>query len=218
MIRKLNKDIDDEYIRLAQLKARSLPNQRVNWFAMRLGIVSMARKVERVHSSTALVEFRSVVAKQQAIQCNLTGTNRYFEVKQVPEIRDLLWENAHVAQSFIDARKLWVNAALVGGLIVWSLVVAAIRRVKNFSHKIGLSDSSFLGRTLGTVIDSYLPPLIVETLVPFTAVAIRASCYWIRFKAMSEIDHFVVQWVSVLHSGFFSRSAYWYWLIAFETH
>ena len=192
MIRKLNKEIDDEYIRLAQDRRRVVPNQKGNWFEQWLGIgYSPTGETERVHSSTAFVEFRSVVAKQQAIQCNLTGTNRFFELKQVPEIRDIRWENAHVSQSLIDARKIWANVALVGGLIAWSFIVLAIRSFDDGSDVVGADNP-----ILATILDSYLPAMIVEGLVRIIPFIVKAICIWIRFKATSEVDHYVVRWVS----------------------
>ncbi|KAL7559376.1 hypothetical protein ACA910_008001 [Epithemia clementina (nom. ined.)] len=190
MIRKLNKQIDDEYIRLAQARRRVVSNKNANWLKQRLGIgVLHGSGEEHVHSSTAFVEFRSLVAKQQAIQCNLTGTNRFFELKQVPEIRDIRWENAHVAQSLIDARKMWANVAMVGGLVAWSFLVLAIRSIDNVSELFGTDYP-----IAETLLDSYLPAIIVEGLVRIIPFIIKAICVWIRFKATSEVDLYVVRW------------------------
>lgn len=70
----------------------------------------------RLHSSTAFVEFKTMAAKQHAVQCNITGMNNCMVVTPVPEVRDLIWDNMHVSRALINTRKAWANIVLSGGL------------------------------------------------------------------------------------------------------
>lgn len=194
MIQKLNKDIDDEYIRLAQQQTRSVEVKRdESWVSRWLGMKALrSSKTEKVHSSTAFVEFHSLVAKEQAIQCNVTGLSRFLEVQKVPEIRQVVWDNFHIALAVIDARRFWANVILMGALIAWSFLVAAIRSVNDASQLLGLGHNHLLA----IVLDVYLPALLVEMIVRIIPKAMIPICRWIRFKSLSEIDHFILKWVS----------------------
>ena len=76
-IRKLNKVIEDEYMRLAVRQRRPPAYVHENRFKKWLGINYLTGKdTEKLHSATAFVEFHTLTAKQQAIQCTLLGTSK----------------------------------------------------------------------------------------------------------------------------------------------
>jgi hypothetical protein len=193
-ISNLNKQIEDEYIRLAREQKRPVKKYRENriskWLRLRY-----LRKVETgsVHSSTAFVEFKSSVAKQAAIQCNLAGTSGLVSVRPVPEIRDMIWSNAHVSLRLIKTRKMWASFGLGGVLIAWSCIVALIRRVENISNdycRLELCENELIA----TVVDDYLPALVVEGIVRAIPFLLRYMVRWIRFKTVSETDLYVLKW------------------------
>lgn len=194
MIRKLNKDIEDEYTRLAIAQRRPLPTKKRSSFSKRLRLWFSGHYDTEgaVQTKTAFVEFHTVVAKEQAIQCNMSGLYRCLQVGHCPGIREIRWKNMHVPQVLVETRKWWANILLSGGLLAWSFIVAAIRSVDNFSE-IFRVPTEFLK----VLFDVYLPAMVVEGLVRIIPFLVKGVAIWIRFKAASDIDHYVVRWVSV---------------------
>ena len=192
-IQRLNRDIDDEYMRLAQAQRRQVAHTRESRLSKWLGLryVFTGQDTSRLHSSTAFVQFKTFAAKQHAIQCNITGMHDYMVVTPVPEVRDLIWDNMHVSRSLIDTRKAWANLILTGGLFLWSTIIFLIRGVNNTSELIEpITDST----AVAAFLDVYAPVLIVEGLVRMIPNLIKALCILIRFKAHSERDHYVLRW------------------------
>lgn len=146
----------------------------------------------RLHSSTAFVQFKTLAAKQQAIQCNITGANNLLLVTPVPEIRDIKWENMHVSRALIETRKNWANLVLVGGLILWSLIVSAIRSLKNLSESIPIALAQ--EPAIAAFIDTYMPAMVVEGIVRGIPYIINFISVWIRYKSGSECDHYLLNW------------------------
>jgi len=144
-----------------------------------------------LHSSTAFVEFTSIAAKQEAIQCNITGTSKYVTVTPVPEARDIIWRNMHLSKVLVETRRAWLNAALFGGLIFWSFLVSVIRDYDDISDWF---DGNELSPAMVAFLDFYVPALVVEGLVRCIGLLIRALCRWVRFKSFSDIDYYVLQW------------------------
>jgi hypothetical protein len=191
-IQKLTRSIDEEYLRLAQAQRRPVVHSKESRLSKLLGIKYLTGSdTGRLHSSTAFVEFRTLAAKQHAVQCNLTGMNKYLVVTPVPEVRDLLWDNMHVSRSLIETRAAWANVALTGGLFVWSIVVFSIRSVSN----IGVLASPITeSQAVVDFLNFYAPALIVEGLVRVIPKLLHALCLWIRFKSHSEKDHYILRW------------------------
>jgi hypothetical protein len=193
MIQELNKEMEDEFLRLAQEKRRLAPHQKESRLSIWLGVKYLTGSgTGRLHSSTAFVEFRTLASKQQAIQTSITGMNNVINVSPVPEIRDIIWDNAHVSRALIDSRKWWLNVVLIGGFFGWSSLVVAIRSYGNYSDWLegNFSQQSFVE----VFLDTYLPALVIEVLARAIPLIIRALCRWIRFKAASEIDQYVIRW------------------------
>jgi len=190
MIQELNKSIEDEFFRLAQRKGKSItkPSESILW--KWLGIKYLTGSGPgNLHSSTAFVEFATLAAKQEAIQCNITGTNDCMVVSPVPEVRDILWENMNVSRRLIAVRKSWANLVCTGGLLLWSFLVSIIRGYDKISTWFKWNDPAFV-----VLMDTYVPALLVEGLVRIIPFFLRGVCIWIRFKSASEIDHYVLRW------------------------
>jgi len=190
-IQDLNKKVEEEYIRLAMAKESetlsAVKRNRIN----RVGQYLLKNETSRgVRSTTAFVEFKTLVAKQQAIQCNLTGLNRYLRVRPCPGIREVIWSNMHVPQVAIETRKFWVNIVLAAGLILWSYIVSAIRAA-TISEWFAISNE-----LLAAFFEDYVPALVVEFLVRGIPFGIKALCSWVRLKSHSDIEYFTVRWVS----------------------
>lgn len=113
-ISRLNKEIDDEYLRLAIGQRRPTAKIQESKLSKWLGIKYLTGADSgRLHSSTAFVEFKSLAAKQHAIQCNMLGTDQCMEVQPVPEIRDLIWEHMVSCELRLyvlgDALSVWLT-------------------------------------------------------------------------------------------------------------
>ena len=188
----MNKKIEDEYFRLVQEKTRPVEHRRESRLAKFLGIRYLTGSDSSpLHSSTVFVEFTSIAAKQEAIQCNITGTSKYVTVTPVPEARDIIWRNMHLSKVLVETRRAWLNAALFGGLIFWSFLVSVIRDYDDISDWF---DGDELSPAIVAFLDFYVPALVVEGLVRCIGLLIRALCKWVRFKSFSDIDHYVVRW------------------------
>jgi hypothetical protein len=193
MIQKLNKGIEDEFLRIAQERGRPVPQKKESRLAKWLGIKYLTgAEMGGLHSGTAFVEFRSLTTKQQAIQCNITGANDFITVMPVPESRGLIWDNAHVSRSLIETRRRWADLALLGGLIAWSYLVSLIRSNDNLSSDLNFDYEDY--PFISTMLDTYFPITVVEGLVRLVPFIARGICGWIQFKTEPEIDHYVLCW------------------------
>jgi hypothetical protein len=123
-ITRLNREIETEYLRLAHAQKRPVVQNQESRLAKWLGIKYLTGSdTGRLHSSTAFVEFKTMAAKQHAVQCNVTGMNDCMVVTPVPEVRDLIWDNMHVSRALINTRKSWANFVLTGCLGTYILTV-----------------------------------------------------------------------------------------------
>lgn len=187
--------MDDEYIRLAQAQRRPL-NQRkhesrlARWLGIKF--LTGADTTNSLHSSTGFVEFSSFEAKQAAIQCNLTGVHNLMNVSPVPEIKDIVWENAHVSRALTTTRKAWANVLFLGVLIGWSFLVAFIRSYTGLSE--WLQWEALKDPSVAAFMTVYLPAFVVEGLVRGIPYILNFVCGWIRFKSASEHDDYVLLW------------------------
>lgn len=194
MIVKLNKDIEDEYLRLAMERSRPVPITQESRISKWLGVKYLTGSdTKSLHSSTAFIEFSSLTAKQIACQCNLTGKPGFLEVQPVPQIGDIHWDNAHVSRSLIQTRRAWANLGLAGGLIGWSYLVTVIRSYDGYSTWVKWDVLQIA--SVAALINVYLPALVIEGLVRMVPILIqKVVCVWIRFKSYSEADNFVLIW------------------------
>lgn len=79
-----------------------------------------------------------------------------------------------------------MNSFLVGALIAWSAIVALLRSMSTDNL-----NPFAKGSLLAVLVDTYLPPLIIEGLVRGTPYLLRFGCRWIRFKTTSDMDLYV---------------------------
>lgn len=140
-----------------------------------------------IMTENGFVEFKTRIAKQGALNCNLTGRSSYISPRTALDPRDIIWENVTVARSFIKKRRKLVSLGLSFGLIFWSALTGAIFGLENDTVK----------ETFGPAVTGYLPVLIILIIMAilpaiFTFLAINV----IRLKSMSEVDKFVFFWMS----------------------
>jgi hypothetical protein len=219
-ISRLNKCIEEEFLRLVREQRRKVDKTVESRLSKWLGLRHIWNTdTGWVRSSTAFVEFKSIVAKQAAIQCNITGTCGLLEIEPVPgkcynpiscpfpsklnsvsrsvrftEIRDIVWDNAHISRRLIEYRVAWANIALGGLLIGWSCLVTLIRSVDSASTAwFGGIEIAQIGY-VASFIDDYLPAFVVEALVRTMPFLLRAVSEWSREKSFSARDTYVLRW------------------------
>jgi len=115
-----------------------------------------------------------------------------MKVSAVPEINDILWENAHASRALIETRKSWADVALVGGLVGWSFLVTLIRSYTGFSD--WLQWEALKSPSVAAFMQVYLPAFVVEGLVRGIPFILKFICQWIRFKSASEKDTYILLW------------------------
>jgi hypothetical protein len=97
--------------------------------------------IKKLRSRAACVEFRSAASKQQAIQCNIMGVNHFIDVGGLlPEVKAMLWCNAHVVASFDrNPTGFWSNAGLAGdGLVLEPVISSSLSSVPSTMPANGL--------------------------------------------------------------------------------
>ncbi|KAL7553133.1 hypothetical protein ACHAWF_016395 [Thalassiosira exigua] len=138
---------------------------------------------------TGIVTFKSNVAKQSAVQCNLSGLPRWMEASDAPDPRDIFWSNVGVEQKTMENRYILVQFVLLMGILAWGAIVSVINQftLQTFEkNHFGLPPEFIQG---------YLPALVVSLIllwIPqlFLLLAMRV----IRFKSHTQCDEFVLLW------------------------
>mmetsp|Transcript_1587 Transcript_1587/g.2834 ORF Transcript_1587/g.2834 Transcript_1587/m.2834 type:complete len:931 (+) Transcript_1587:3-2795(+) len=149
---------------------------------------------------TGFVEFKSLSAKQSAVQCNLSGEPNWMITRDAPDPRDILWSNICTEHTKIETRKIVTQFFLVIGILVWGTFVtivtnAANKSIDNIRKADPFQDVNESNSNLVVVLRGYIPPLIVSLILlwlpqVFFILAVRV----IRFKSLSQVDEFVMKW------------------------
>jgi hypothetical protein len=120
-----------------------------------------------------------------ATQCNLTGEADLMTSSNVPDPRDIIWENATMDRTFIKQRHLVIDILLGLGIVFWSAFVTMITNVVN---EILANDAIQTFSMIGNLLESYLPVLIISIVLCVLPVGLqRLGCKVIRMKSMSEV-------------------------------
>ena len=132
-----------------------------------------------------MVTFKSIAAKQAAVQCNLSGQPYWMLTNDAPDPRDLFWANIGVDRKQMENRKIVVQFLLLLGILAWGTIVTFIM---SFTTQV-FEDIPF------GVIQGYLPALVVSLIllwIPNLFFLLARKV--IRFKSHSRCDEFVLLW------------------------
>lgn len=201
-IKRLNREIEKEHLRIVEQKQK-LEDKDGGGRLFKSTIAHGIKFATGVKSSeltcqTGFVEFKSLTAKQSALQCNLTGITNSMETISAPDPRDVAWNNATVEADTIRVKKMQCDALLFTGTLFWSVVVTAITSFSNLDRLGGVFPAWMIPRE-GTfwygLIQGYLPVVLLELLMFFLPIVLRMiGTIYIRFKTKSETDRFVFRW------------------------
>ena len=143
---------------------------------------------------TGMVTFKSISAKQSAVQCNLSGRPYWMLTNDAPDPRDLFWNNVGVDRKTLESRKILVQCVLFIGLLGWGAIVTAIHGVtRTVLEEIpGLSGSIVYGeKQFATVKLGHIRTLSLTYLIhPLFRL----------FTCICGISHTSVDSKSVLHA------------------
>jgi len=103
----------------------------------------------------------------------------------VPDPRDILWDNATMDLSDIKSRQSVISILLGLGILFWS---AFVTMITNGVNKILPDDVIQNFSVLGNLIRSYLPVLIISIILCVLPIGLQSlGCTVIRMKSMSEV-------------------------------
>jgi hypothetical protein len=148
-------------------------------------------------TSTAIVTFTSLRAKQASIQCELTGDPDSMIVKAAPDPNGILWNNVTVSlpqQTVFQAQAalLWI-----AGVLFWAVPVSFVTSIANLNsilEAVGLNQADPTVFWYGLV-SGLLPVIALAILMAVLYMAIVAiATSWIRFKSMPEVDAYSLYW------------------------
>ena len=200
-IHDLNRKIEKEHGRIMNEKEKAAdeyaPGTMASTFTS-IANVYVKGVDEELVSTTGFVEFKNITIKQSAIQCNLTGTNRYMKCSSAPDPRDIIWKNAAVERRIILVKKLQSDGLLFVGVLFWSVVVTAVSAVTDLNsirrilpHWMIPEEDTFWY----DLMQGYLPVLLLELLMLlFTILLNFVGKRFIRYKSYSEVHQFVFKW------------------------
>lgn len=198
-IKRLNREVEKEHRRILEEKQKVEDKEgssRLLRSTIKQGIkLATGVTADSLSSQTGFVEFKTLTAKQSALQCNVTGTTDFMKSISAPDPRDISWVNVTVEKSNIRMKKMQCDAVLLTGTLFWSVVVTAITSISNLDRL-----AQFLPGWLipepGTfwygLIQGYLPVILLEILMLFLPIVLRlVGNHFIRFKTKSNTDRCV---------------------------
>eukprot|EP00586_Coscinodiscus_wailesii_P015502 CAMPEP_0172493356 /NCGR_PEP_ID=MMETSP1066-20121228/24773_1 /TAXON_ID=671091 /ORGANISM="Coscinodiscus wailesii, Strain CCMP2513" /LENGTH=605 /DNA_ID=CAMNT_0013263493 /DNA_START=167 /DNA_END=1984 /DNA_ORIENTATION=- len=200
-IKRLNRQIDEEHRKILNEKERIEEKDGTPGF-IASGILEGVKFVTGggwdLTCDTGFVEFKSLTAKQSAIQCNIAGTTAYMETISAPDPRDIVWENATVERYTIRWKKIQADVLLFTGTLFWGGLVTLVTSISNLDSLSKIIPSWLIpdhGTFLYSLIQGYLPVVVLELfmiIIPFILTFVATN--YIRFKVKSEIEKFVFLW------------------------
>ena len=120
-IKRLNREIDKEHHRILQEKKtieEKSSSSRLLKSTIKQGIkLATGVNTDQLQTQTGFVEFKSLTAKQSALQCNIVGTTDFMVASPAPDPRDIRWENVTVDKNNIRFKKMQCDAVLLTGTV-----------------------------------------------------------------------------------------------------
>jgi hypothetical protein len=158
---------------------------------------SDSKTTDLVTTSTGVVTFTSLRAKQSAIQCEISGKADNVTVFPVADPEGVLWNNVTVPLN--RQRTLGAQAAALwsAGILFWAVPVSFITSIANLNSilktlGLGQVDSSTFWYGL---VAGLLPVIALAILMAVLYMSIvAAGTYWVRFKSASEVDAYALWW------------------------
>jgi Late exocytosis, associated with Golgi transport/Calcium-dependent channel, 7TM region, putative phosphate/Cytosolic domain of 10TM putative phosphate transporter len=144
-------------------------------------------------SSTGFVTFLDLSSTTVAASAPLTVKSHSLKASIAPEPREILWKNAHVAQSTQLTREVHVNIVLFFGVILWSFPLTAIQVFAKAEYIAQIPGMewilSFNGGTLTSFVNGYLPVVALLFLICVLPIIFQQlALYYERRKTISDVQ------------------------------
>mmetsp|Transcript_41498 Transcript_41498/g.81344 ORF Transcript_41498/g.81344 Transcript_41498/m.81344 type:complete len:610 (-) Transcript_41498:238-2067(-) len=198
-ILRLNTAIDARF-KVVTKKSRMIETDGAQDRGLLFGAVAnslefLTGSVNEFASTSGFVEFKSLTAKQTALQCNLVGTSEAMSMTSAPDPRDIIWDNILVDRKVINSKTLIATVCLVFGVLFWSSVVAFVSKVPERLNPIETGKESALAKVWGNFVRAVLPVIVSEGLTKIIPKILqKIGRVYIRFKKRSNEDRFVLLW------------------------
>lgn len=166
-----------------------------------LNVAEMPDRWRALASSAAIVQFRTLAAKQAALQTELSGRSEFFDPFPAPDPTDVIWNNVTASLTALRLKRFIANAVWTVGILFWAIPVGFVQAVANLeslSENIGvwIPDRSSV---LYGLLSGYLPVIALIVLMTVLPLAIQASAVkFAKVKSVSEADRYTFMW----HFGF----------------
>ena len=144
-------------------------------------------------SSTGFVSFLDLSSTTVAASAPLTVKSHSLKASIAPEPREILWQNAHVAQTTQLSREVHVNIVLFFGVILWSFPLTAIQVFAKAEYIAQIPGMewilSFNGGVLTSFVNGYLPVVALLFLICVLPIIFQQlAVYYERRKAISDVQ------------------------------
>jgi hypothetical protein len=201
-IKRLNQLVDEEHKRILQEKLtieRPVTTKKFDVFSLSAGAIALVTGVASdLNCDTGFVQFKSITAKQSAVQCNISGTANFLVTSPAPDPRDVIWRNAIVERGAIFLKQKQIYGLLLAGLLFWAPLITGINTISNL-NTLGKYLPEWLlpepGSFWAGLIQGWLPVLLLEIVMKILINALNlVAKRYIRFKTRSEVDMFVYKW------------------------
>jgi len=151
----------------------------------------------KIMSSTGFVTFFDLASTTFAAGVPLNHSPGSLNVKVAPEARDLQWPYAHLSKVHNKRVTAWTNLMLILGAVFWSIPVAIIQMLATAESVAVLPGMDWIldygDGSLVTLIDAYLPVLMLLGLILFLPIVLEAvAVSYEHRKTKSDIDECVV--------------------------
>jgi len=147
--------------------------------------------------STAFVTFTSLVAKQTAVQCNMSGKADCMDIFPAPIPEGVIWNNVTVPLKRQSTTQAQAGAFWTVGILFWAVPVTFVTSIANINSLLGtfgltkVNPNSF-GYGL---LSGLLPVIFLQVLMIVLYLSIgMVGKFFIRMKSMPNVDNYVLFW------------------------
>jgi len=200
-INRLNHEIDA--VRAEILKNQTLSNDHETMLdkdkepLLQKAESSVEETKVSLASSTGIVTFSSLCAKQSAVQCEISGKPDEVNVFPTVDPSNILWNNMTFLLTRQHLRKAKVAAVWIVGIFFWAFPITFVNSISNLNSvltTLGLKELNQNSFWYG-LITGLLPVVLLSLLMELLYKAIEtAASHYIRMKSSSEVDVYALWW------------------------
>lgn len=197
-VEKLNEDIDQERARVTKKVAAETSSVDISLNDDKQDESLKGKKsADDVISSTAMVVFTSLRAKQAAVQCQLTANIDSLVIVAAPDPRAVLWNNVTVNLPKQKIFGMQAAAVWIVTMLFWVFPMSAVASISNLASildTVGVDDIDQNTAWYGLV-SGLLPVIVLAIFMAVLYMAITGvATHFIKFKSRSEVDAYVLYW------------------------